>query len=46
MAAITGGNYYNSVTQFLQAKKMTCLRPLVSMGYKMQEINQFSRSVI
>ena len=35
---LCGGNYYNSVTQFLQAEMMIRLRPLVSMGYKMQEI--------
>ena len=30
---LCGGNYYNSVTQFLQAEKMT---RLMSMGYKMK----------
>ena len=35
---LCGGNYYNSVTQFLQAEKTIRLRSLVSMGYKMHEI--------
>ena len=35
---LCGGNYYNSVMQFLQAEKTVCLRSLVSMGYNMNEI--------
>ena len=33
-----GGNYYNSVIQFLQAEKTLRLRSLVSIGYNMSEI--------
>ena len=35
-----GGNYYNSVIQFLQAEKTIRIRSLVSMGYNMKEIQQ------
>ena len=38
---LCGVNYYNSVTQFLQAEKTICLRSLVSMGYDMKKIHQF-----
>ena len=41
------GNYYNSVTQFLQAEKTIRLHSLVSMGYDMKEIHQiFSESKV
>ena len=33
-----GGNYYNSVIQFLQAEKTIRVRSLVSMGYNIREI--------
>ena len=40
-----GGNYYNSVTQFLQAEKAIHIRSLVSMGYNIREIKDvFSES--
>ena len=35
-----GGNYYNSVTQFLQAEKTIRLRSLISMGYDIQQIKK------
>ena len=44
---LCGGNYYNSVTQFLQAEKTIRLRSLVSTGYDMKEIHQiFSESKV
>ncbi len=35
-----GGNYYNSVVQFLQAEKTIRIRSLVSMGYDMSQIKE------
>ena len=35
-----GGNYYNSVAQFLQAEKTIRLRSLISMGYDIQQIKK------
>ena len=35
---LCGANYYNSVTQFLQAEKTICLRSLVAIGYDMSQI--------
>ena len=35
-----GGNYYNSVIQFLQAEKTIRIRSLVFMRYNMKEIRQ------
>ena len=34
-----GGNYYNSVIQFLQAEKTIRIRSLVTMGYDMKQIH-------
>ena len=35
---LCGANYYNSVTQFLQAEKTIRLRSLVNMGFDMTQI--------
>ena len=35
---LCSANYYNSVTQFLQAEKTICLRSLVNMGFDMTQI--------
>ena len=35
---LSGGNYYNSVLQFLQAEKTIRLRCLVKSGYQLKEI--------
>ena len=40
------GNYYNSVTQFLQAEKTIRLRSLVSIGYNMKEKTIRLRSLV
>lgn len=37
---LCGGNYYNSVIQFLQAEKTIRIRSPVSMGYDMKEIHR------
>ena len=35
---LCGANYYNSVTQFLQAEKTVRLRSLVNMGFDFKQI--------
>ena len=35
---LCGGNYFNSVLQFLQAEKNICIRSLVKMGFLISEI--------
>ena len=42
---LSGGNYYCSVLQFLQAEKTIRLRNLVTAGYNLKNIARYSMSI-